>query len=181
MLIQIDKLKRRPRQINITEQATDFPALQDLIEQGTVAFNATINGTLEATWVRDVIEVSGLLTTEVTSPCSRCLMPVSERLEVQVALCYSNLDDSNEAPVVEDLEIEHDELGLIPLSGSEIDLRPDLDQEIIMGLSQQPLCQELCQGLCPVCGCNLNHGTCRCEPPLFHAGLATLKGFKVKQ
>ena len=181
MLIQIDKLKRRPRQINIAEQATNFPALRDLIEHGTVAFNEMISGNLEATWAGDVIEVSGLLTTAVTSPCSRCLKPVFEQLEVQVALCYSSRDDGEEAPVVEELEIEHDELGLIPFSGPEIDLRLDLDQEIVMALSQQPLCQELCRGLCPVCGCNLNQGNCDCEPPVFHAGLATLKSFKVKQ
>ncbi len=180
MLIQIDKLKRRPRQINVAEQATSFPALRDLVGQGTVTFNEPINGTLEATWAGDVIKVAGLLTTSATSPCSRCLVPVFEQLEVQVTLCYSSRDDGEDAPVVEELEIEHDELGLIPFTGSEIDLRPDLDQEIIMALPQQPLCQESCQGLCPVRGCNLNQGRCDCEPPVFHAGLATLKSFKVK-
>ncbi len=180
MLIQIDKLKRRPRQINIAELATNFPALRDLVEQGTVAFNKPINGTLEAIWAGDVIEVSGLLTTVVTSPCSRCLIPVLDQLEVQVTLCYSSREDDDEVPVVEELEIEQSELGLIPLSGSEIDLRPDLAQEIVMALSQQPLCQESCQGLCPVRGCNLNQDRCDCEPPVFHAGLAALKSFKVK-
>ena len=59
MLIQTDKLKRKPRQIDIDESATNFIVLNDLIKQGSVSFNDTIHGTLTATWAGDVIEVSG--------------------------------------------------------------------------------------------------------------------------
>lgn len=181
MLIQIDKLKRRPRQIVIAEQAIDFPVLRDLIEQGAVAFNDVINGTLEATWVGDIVKVAGRLATTITSPCGRCLQPVVCQLDIPVMLCYAGNEDGEEVTVAEDVEIQSEELGLIHFSGPEIDVRPDLDQEIIMALPQQPLCQAGCQGLCPVCGCNLNQDSCDCEPPVFHAGLAALKGFNVKQ
>jgi len=180
VLIQIDKLKRRPRQISIDEQATSFPFLADLIEQGAVVFNATINGTCEATWVGDAIEVTGQLATTVTTPCCRCLMPVVSQLDIPVMLSYAG-NDEEESPVVEEIELQDNDVSLIPFSGPEIDLRLDLDQEVIMALPQQPLCQEICQGLCPVCGCNLNKDSCDCEPPVFHAGLDALKNFKVKQ
>jgi len=181
VLIQIDKLKRRPRQIVLNEQAADFPILRQLIEDGNLAFNDVIHGTLQATWAGDIIEVAGSLTTRVTCPCSRCLMPVVAQLEIQAMLCYAGKEDTEELPVDEEVELQSEDLGLIPFSGPEIDLRPDLEQEIIMALPQQPLCQETCQGLCPVCGCNLNQNSCDCEPPVFHAGLAALKSFKVKQ
>ena len=181
MLLTIDKLKRRPRQIAIDVQATDSPALQELIERGDVTFNEAITGTIVATRSEQGIEVSGHLATTITSSCSRCLSPVTSSLEVPVALCYADRDNIEEIPVVEEVEIHSEELGLIPFSGTEIDLQPDLAQEIIMALPQQPLCQEACLGLCPVCGYNLNQGGCDCEPPIFHAGLATLKKFKVKQ
>jgi uncharacterized protein len=179
VLIQIDKLKRRPRQINIDEQATSFPVLADLIEQEAVVFNTTISGTCEATWVNDYIEVVGQLALTVTSPCCRCLMPIISQLDVPVKLSYIGSDDE-ETPVVEELELQHEEISLIPFSGPEIDLRLDLGQEVIMALPQQSLCQETCRGLCPVCGCNLNMDSCDCDPPVFHAGLAALKSFKVK-
>ena len=181
MLIKIDKLKRRPRQIVINEQATGFPALQDLIEQGTVNFNKSINGTLEVTRAGRTIEVAGHLATAITSPCGRCLAPVAGQLEVPVALCYADSDNIEEIPFSEEVEIQKEEISLIPFSGDEIDLQSDIAQEIIMALPQQPLCQETCLGLCPVCGHNLNQGSCDCEPPIFHAGLATLKKFKVKR
>jgi uncharacterized protein len=179
VLIQIDKLKRSSRQIAIEEQATDFPLLTELVEQGTVAFNETISGSLTAVRAGDVIEVAGRLKTTVTSPCSRCLVPVTDQLELSVVLCYADDDDDKEVGVPEELEIQTEDLGLIPYSGDEIDFRPDLEQEIIMAIPQQPLCQETCQGLCPVCGRNLNQGSCDCVPPVFHAGLAALKNFKI--
>lgn len=180
MLIKIDKLKRRPRQIVIDEQATDSPALQDLIEQGSVTFNKSINGTLEVTRVGRIIEVTGHLTTMITSPCGRCLLPVVGQLKVPVTLCYADSGNIEEISFSEELEIQREEINLIPFSGDEIDLQWDLAQEIIMALPQQPLCQETCLGLCPVCGHKLNQGSCDCEPPIFHAGLASLKKFKVK-
>jgi len=180
VLIQIDKLKRRPRQIVIDEQSTDFPVLHELVQQGTVVFNDKIHGVLKAAWAGDVIEVTGHLTTRVTSPCGRCLMPVIDPLNIPVTLCYAGLGDDGELDVKEEVELESQELGLILFSGPELDLRPDLEQEIIMALPQQPLCKESCMGLCPVCGCNLNQENCNCSPPVFHAGLAALKHFKVK-
>lgn len=181
MLLQIDKLKRRPRQIVIDEQEADFAVLHDLVESGVIHFNDRIRGSLEATWAGEIIEVKGHLASSVTSPCGRCLVPVTEPLDIPVLLCYAAIDDQGELAVSEEVELTHEELGLIPYSGPEIDLRPDLEQEIIMALPQQTLCQESCRGLCPVCGCNLNQEQCTCAPPVFHAGLAALKNFKIEK
>ena len=179
MIIQIDKLKTQPRQVEVDELASAFPVLHDLTEQEQVAFTGPIKGVLTATWAGDVIEVSGQLATLVETPCARCLVPVSTGLRVSPVLCYSskpeNVVDS------EEMEIGRDELGLIHYEGLEIDLRPDLEQEIIMALPQQLLCSSECLGLCPVCGINLNQKQCECEKPVFHSGLEALKGFKVKQ
>ena len=178
MWIEIDKLKRRPRQIVIDKQATDFPALRDLAEKGIATFSENIIGTLEVTRTEQVIKVAGCLTTTVTSPCGRCLMPVTGHLKIPILLSYVDCENVDAAPLAEEVEIQSEEIELIPFSGTEIDLQPDLAQEIIMALPQQPLCQEACQGLCPTCGNNLNQGGCDCEPPVFHAGLAALKNFK---
>ncbi|NIN34091.1 MAG: hypothetical protein GTO60_02855 [Gammaproteobacteria bacterium] len=179
MLIQTDKLKRKPRQIDIDESATDFIVLNDLIKQGSVSFNDRIHGTLTATWAGDVIEVAGRLTSSVTMSCSRCLAPVSCPLDTDVLLCYSG--KSVDAPVADDVEIRSEEMGLIYFAGTEIDLRPDLEQEIVMALPQQLLCRETCKGLCPVCGINFNQDQCKCERPVLHAGLEALRNYKVEQ
>lgn len=180
MLIQIDKLKRQPRQIDVAEQAKDFPVLAELMAAGSVAFNETICGSLEVAWAGDYLRVKGQLATIVTSPCCRCLAPVTSPLDVPVQLSYSGSDNSD-SPLDEDLELQSEDLGLIPFSGPELDLKPDVEQEIVMALPQQPLCHDACLGLCPACGCNLNQNRCDCEPAVLHAGLEALRNFKVKE
>ena len=43
-----------------------------------------------------------------------------------------------------------------------LDLGPDIREEIVLGYPLKPLCSELCKGLCPKCGKNLNEGGCSC-------------------
>ena len=76
MLIQVDKLKRRPRQIEIDEHASGFAVLHDLVDQGAVDFKDRIRGALTANWAGNIIEVAGHLETTVTSSCGRCLKPL---------------------------------------------------------------------------------------------------------
>jgi uncharacterized protein len=178
VLIQIDKLKRRPRQIDVDRQASTFPVLAELMTAESVTFNEPIKGSLQATWVGDFIKVSGHLATLASSPCCRCLTPVSTRLDVPVLLTYGNYEEGETAHT-EEMELGADELGLIPFSGDELELQPDVEQEIVMALPQQPLCKDSCLGLCHSCGCNLNQVRCTCEAPILHPGLAALKNFKV--
>ena len=179
MLIQIDKLKRRPRQIEIDEPDSGFTVLHELVDQGVVDFKDRIRGTQTASWAGQITEVSGHINTTVTSSCGRCLKPVTSHLEIELLLCYSDLSD-DEGAVAEELEIQREDLGLIGFSGTEIDLRPDIEQDIIMALPQQLLCAENCRGLCPSCGIDLNQDQCRCERPVFQTGLAALKNFRIE-
>jgi uncharacterized protein len=181
VLIQIDKLKRRPRQIEVDESASYFPVLLELGEKGAIAFNEPIKGDLEAVWAGEFIEVTGQLATEISIACARCLAPVVVPLDIRFTLSYANSDNTGAVADVEELEIQDDELGLIPFDGPEIDLQPDLEQEIVMALPQQALCQETCKGLCPVCGGNLNMNCCNCEQPALHIGMSALKNFKVEK
>lgn len=162
----------------LVEPAEDFPQLSAMIDAGSVVFTRAIRGTLEAMRVGDIIEVSGQLETAIVLPCSRCLVDVCSELVTDIDLSYStDLEaDSSGDP---EREIGADELGLIGVSGDEIDLRADIEQEIIMALPLQPLCQENCRGLCPVCGLNRNQGSCHCQPPVFHAELAKLRNLKL--
>ena len=44
-----------------------------------------------------------------------------------------------------------------------IDLEDEIRQEILMNLPTRILCKDDCQGLCVVCGANLNKEQCRCK------------------
>jgi uncharacterized protein len=47
--------------------------------------------------------------------------------------------------------------------------------EIYMNVPMKVLCNELCQGICKVCGANLNQETCNCEDDNVDPRLAGLK------
>ena len=178
MLIQIDKLKRRPRQIEVAKDAVDFPVLSGLAVAEVATFDEHVRGSLEAIWVGDYIKVTGKVATLVSTPCCRCLASVSTRLEVPILLTYTNRE-AGDISFDEDMELQADDLGLISFSGDELDLQPDVEQEIVMALPQHALCKTACLGLCHSCGCNLNQKRCNCRAPILHPGLAALKDFKV--
>jgi uncharacterized protein len=61
-----------------------------------------------------------------------------------------------------------------------VDIFPTLVSDIILEIPIKPLHDEECQGLCPVCGQNLNEGDCDCEVETVDPRLAKLKDFKQK-
>ncbi len=49
------------------------------------------------------------------------------------------------------------------LTTVEIDVDEEIRQAIVLGIPQHPVCTELCKGLCPMCGTDLNVRTCCCH------------------
>lgn len=47
-------------------------------------------------------------------------------------------------------------------SSDEIDLTPDLREDILMSFPQNFLCSDTCKGLCPICGLDRNKSECNC-------------------
>ncbi len=178
MEIRIDQLKERPRQLVLTEPITDFPILSTLVQQRAVVFSGGIDISLVASLVGEFVEVSGTLTCSLELPCSRCLQPVAQHLELPIVLSFTR-QPAADLSMAAEYELSEDEVGLIIFEGESIDLRSPLEQELLMALPQHPLCRDDCAGLCPVCGADLNQHGCDCSPPQFHGGLAALRSFKV--
>jgi len=110
-----------------------------------------------------------------TLACQRCLRPVTHRVEETVELLLVAHEPGAES---EERELEEEDLGILVIDGSEIDLRPVLEEQMQLNVPMRPLCKEDCAGLCPVCGADLNDGDCGCrrqtEDPRW-AGLAALR------
>jgi uncharacterized protein len=176
--IQIARLKVRPIEIDFNEPVTGFPDLDEVAEQGHIAFSGMVKGRLIVVMADNLVEVEGSVNLDIVQPCSRCLKPVPGQMDVPVTLTYTKVAE-HEVEQLEEKELTSEELGLIPFVAEEIDLSTELAQEIIMSVPQRPLCRDACNGLCPVCGIDLNEKKCDCPPQVFHDGLAALKNFKV--
>jgi uncharacterized protein len=104
--------------------------------------------TLEA--IAGGITVAGEVTAPWAGECRRCLRPASGTLHVPVRELYTHDGDGEDA---------------YRLEADEVDLEPLVRDAVLLELPMAPLCDDGCQGLCPVCGVNRNEGSCSCVAP----------------
>src|SRR4051812_37632789 len=117
----------------------------------------------------------GQLRGALTTACSRCLEPATVELDVPLVVSYEERDEDDEA-------VTDDEDGDVrSFTGGEIDLAPELRDEILLAMPISPLCRPDCAGICSVCGGNRNANPCECEAKqrIANSKLSALKDLKI--
>lgn len=96
-----------------------------------------------------VLHLTGELSADMLCVCDRCGGEFeSEKVtELDATIVEENTGDDPE---------------LFVLEGDSIDLDEILSTCFILDMESKFLCREDCKGLCPVCGRNLNLGSCEC-------------------
>lgn len=117
----------------------------------------------------DQIGVRGTLTAELDAICSRCLTPHSETIVIPFNEHFQ-LTESAGLPA-------DDEDDVIYITADHVDLKPYVEEAVIVHLPYAPLCKEDCKGLCPTCGVNRNETECGCSNERIDPRLAGLKDF----
>ncbi len=105
---------------------------------------------------RDSFIFTGNLTGKIIIECSRCLEPFSMEIELEIEKDLSIQE-------IEDLE----NFNIMEM------IKPDL----FLVIPIKPLCSEECQGICPLCGKNLNEEECDCTVDDVDPRLEKLKDF----
>lgn len=121
----------------------DFPILQ----KSPVVLTIT-NQENKTLFIRGAVDIT------LSIPCGRCLE------EVPTQLCF-DIDkklDITEGALVDDEMEENDYL-----IGFELDVDKLVYAEILVNWPMKVLCKEDCEGICKVCGANLNKGDCGCQ------------------
>ncbi|RMH68283.1 MAG: DUF177 domain-containing protein [Gemmatimonadetes bacterium] len=93
--------------------------------------------------------------------CSRCLTPCDLHFHLPIKLYFKRklkLSESDEA-----INLTEDDLITLSYDESTIELDGRIRETLILGIPLKVLCSENCQGLCPMCGINLNEETCDCH------------------
>lgn len=98
----------------------------------------------------ETVLLSGTLTYRWESICARC----AEKAEGE-----STVEFQEEFGRVKDDKYPDRYLFM----GETLQLDDLVSDQILMDLPIRFLCREDCQGLCPVCGCNLNREQCDCD------------------
>ena len=127
-------------------------------------FPEGFNAQASAKWLEEsLLSVYISVDAPVEAECARCLTPVS--LEISGELGY--LYYSHGAEVSDEQDGFFDEFGdympvEIKFFGRTVDVMPQIQESIYTLLPTKVLCKDDCKGLCPVCGKNLNEGSCSC-------------------
>src|SRR5262252_3907895 len=104
--------------------------------------------------------LAGEVKTTLELACSRCLEPFSMPVDQTFDLRYQpHAHNTGEG----EREIEEDDLTTAFYENDEIDLGQLMREQFYLALPMKPLCTEACEGLCPVCGKNLNRESCDCK------------------
>ena len=100
------------------------------------------------------IYIRGSVDVTLSIPCGRCLE------EVPTQICF----DIDKKLAVTDGALVDDEMEETDyLIGFELDVDKLVYAEILVNWPMKVLCKEDCEGICKVCGMNLNKGDCGCQ------------------
>jgi uncharacterized protein len=120
----------------------------------------------------------GRTETTLEVPCSRCLEPMVLPVDASFDLRYQpHTANTGEG----EREIEEDDLTTAFYENDEIDLGQLMREQFYLALPMKPLCRADCKGLCPMCGTNLNRGTCDCKREWKDPRLSALKELRDRQ
>ena len=121
----------------------DFPILQ----KSPVVLTIT-NQENKTLFIRGAVDVT------LSIPCGRCL----EEVPTQICFDIDKKLDITEGVLLDDEMEENDYL-----IGFELDVDKLVYAEILVNWPMKVLCKEDCEGICKVCGANLNKGDCGCQ------------------
>ena len=93
--------------------------------------------------------------------CVRCLGKYSRAGDVELHLDYVEGEDPHLNS--ENVELTAHEADKVYYRGPQIDLAIGIREAIILSQPIMQLCKDDCRGLCPICGINLNTGSCTCK------------------
>jgi uncharacterized protein len=150
------------------------PGIQDVL-----ALTATLHA--EEANVRVEGELNGLLLHE----CVRCLEEFATPAALSFRALYKDLSQRHSKKQEPDAvpgDSDPEETDCHLVVEQRIALQAMLRERLILSIPMQPLCSEECQGLCQVCGQNLNVQRCGCEGVKTESPFASLqKAFKLSQ
>ena len=118
----------------------------------------------------------GELVGDLEASCARCLEPALVHVDLPLTLTFV-------AAGAEDVDPDEDsDPDVVSFTGGELDLSGELRDALVLAVPFNPLCDEACRGLCPMCGGNRNLIPCThaaATPAKTPGGLAALGKIKL--
>ena len=149
-VLDVSELGRKPGSMVTLQETVPSPARIG-VELLAIAKGAPITLDLRLESVSDGVLVSGTASAPTEGECARCLTPVTDHVDIDLAEFFAYPDSEIEA------EAEEDEVGHVvyDAAGDTVDIEQQIIDAVGLALPFSPLCREDCPGLCPECGVQL--------------------------
>jgi uncharacterized protein len=167
MIVDVDRLPREGLKIS-----KNFELLLDEIIEEDAVFLLPVHADISIKKVGEEIFVKGKIETLLSFVCSRCLVPFEFPVDSRFDLVYlpEEFEEAKE-------ELSGDDLLASFYYSRKIDLKEVVLEQLNLTFPIKPLCSKDCQGICPVCGKNINSGDCSCVTKDSESRLEKLKIF----
>lgn len=144
--LHVGDLLARPGIQREVQRSVTVPGLS--VSSGGVRDDDPIDLDLRVEAIADGVVVTGHVGGRWQAECSRCLETVEGPVEVDVHELYERRPLEGETYLLED---------------DEIDLEPLVRDAVLPQIPAVPVCDDVCLGLCPVCGTDRNQSRCDCS------------------
>jgi uncharacterized protein len=176
--IRVEDIKDAAKVLTGTEPIDDYPSLAAMQEAAECRFTSPLQLHLTVTREYDMIRVHGEVATRLRLGCSRCLNEYEMAIASPFTIFYTRATD---LPLDEEVELAEEDLVSATYQGDEIDLTPEIAEQVLLEIPFKPLCREECRGLCAVCGADLNVTECGCDRRDTSLTFSALKDFKAEK
>jgi len=178
MKVRTEHIKETVREYSFNEPYESFPMLAEMVAAGECHFTGPVAVDISAGRETDHYRIDGVVRVPVQLECSRCLCSFDKPVLSRFTILFSQ--NAGAGQDEDEVELEERDLISASYSGDEIDLAPEIAEQVALGIPLKPLCSELCEGLCTVCGIDLNSGSCTCAAESKQSKFAALKDFTVR-
>ena len=180
LTLRLEDIREKSVEIATQIPSTAFPVLSEMIHSGEVILTSPVSVEISAAHEFDHVRVNGRVEAGVRLVCSRCLAEYDDRICSTFELFYTKALGA-ETIQDEDVELSETDLVSVTYRGDEINLIPEVDEQIVMEIPLKPLCNDQCRGLCCSCGMDLNLADCDCHRDAPSFSFSALKNLKINQ
>lgn len=146
-----------------TSEESWLKTLVDGLTDKGISVAGPVSVQLQLTKLEPDYFLKGQLSFTADQVCARCAEVFSLPMEHSFALGLAHVETQGRGKAPDLLLAEEsDELDINYFEGTELDLAPIVEEQLLLSLPYTAVCRPDCRGLCQSCGADLNQGSCRC-------------------
>ena len=176
LVLRIDEIPEEGLDLSWVEDQPSLMAYLETLSQIDFEFEAPLQSEARISKMGQSIFIQGKVQTRLRLRCVRCLTefvsPLSSTFEL-------TLHSIKEGAFLQETELDKEGMEWSFFDGGEIRLSEMACEQVFLEIPYQPLCQEKCKGLCPVCGKDLNLSSCSCAKEEFRSSFSVLQKLKL--